>query len=106
MSSFKDQFIGVSGVVSVFVLILYLSKRDDVFLQIRQDFTSIPLWIILFITLAIIYVGLKDKDEDMRTSIHHAIIALVASYFSHLNLIFPAFYIVLVVEYFSKKYIS
>lgn len=63
-------------------------------------------WALTIFTIFVIVAGLSVEDPNTKLAIHHSMIALIASYFSHLSLIFPAFYIVLVVEYFSRKYIG
>lgn len=107
MSLFKDQLVGVLGVSTVFVVILYSAGRKDVGQKVLADLRNPYFWYLSLVTISLIIWGLSRKgDPDTKLAIHHAMIALVASYFSHLSLVFPAFYIVFVAEYFSRKYIG
>lgn len=104
---FREQLIGVLGVSTVFVVILYSAGRKDVGQKVLADLHNPYFWFLSIVTVLVIIGGLvKNDDPDTKLAIHHAMIALVASYFSHLSLVFPAFYIVFVAEYFSRKYIG
>lgn len=105
-SAFKDEFIALIGVSAVFAVIIYEAGRKNVIKMVYRDMHDPWFWGLSFVTLSFAWWGLNQDDENIRFAIHGAMIALISSYFSHLSLIFPAFYIVLVVEYFSRKYIG
>jgi len=105
-SVFTDEVLAIIGIIIFFLVLLYTTKKTNVLSQIKRDLHDPVFWGMLIITLIITIWGLRQDDPIRRSSIHSAVVALIASYFSHLSLIYPAFYIVLVVDYFSKKYVG
>jgi hypothetical protein len=100
-----DKTMSLFMVIVFFIMILLLEKTN-VLQQIKEDIKSPSIWIMFFITMAIFMWALNQKSKALKNSAHHAIVALIASYFSHLSMIFPAFYIVMIVEYFSRRFIG
>lgn len=105
-SIFTEEILAIIGVAVSFGVLLYVTKKTDVIALIKKDMHDPTFWGMLVITAIIVIWGLRQDDPDRRAAVHHSLIALIASYFSHLSLIYPAFYIVLVVDYFSRKYIG
>jgi len=100
---FKEQLVFYIVVVAGFVAALYMSGAKDKFGQMRKDFTSPYFLLLLVVVIVLSYFGLTHKDPDIKTTTHHSITAVIASYFSHLSLVFPAFFFVGIATYFSLK---
>ena len=101
--TFRDELISLIGVALAFFAILVAIGKKEVFFKVKQDILDPWFWFFLVIVVLFSYWGLKQDDFSLRVGIHHGLTALIASYFSHLSLVFPAFFISTVVAYFSVK---
>ena len=101
---FRDEIIALVGVILAFLAILVAAGRKDVIIKIKKNTRDPWFWIFSILVMGFSIWGLnQDTDPTLKVGIHHGLTALIASYFSYLSLVFPAFFIAAIVAYFSLK---
>lgn len=106
MDDFEYEFIIYILITLGFLFILYVQGDKVRLNMIKNDFTNIHFLFVLAIVILLTYIGLKQEDPHIRTSTRHAITATIASYCSHLSLVFPAFFFVGIATLFSVKHFN
>ena len=94
MNEFEEEFIIYVFITLGFFLMMYLRGDNYHLKMIKHDFTN-PFFLGALVVVSTLgYLGLSNEDPDVKRSTHHAITATIASYFSHLSIVFPEFFFV------------
>jgi hypothetical protein len=97
------QVIVYVTITAGFLLVLFLSGDHDRLRIIEKDFRNLRFMASLAVVLAILFIGLSQDDHpNVKDSMHHGLTAVIASYFSHLDLVFPAFFFASIATYFAS----
>jgi hypothetical protein len=100
---FKDELLVYTAIIAGFALLMYLRGDTYHYKLIIKDFTSPVFLFLAALVIVMSYYGLRHKDPDVRASTHHAVTAVIASYFSHLSMVFPAYFFVGFATFFAYK---
>ena len=93
-------FIGIAIVLAI-VLLFNKNAKDIIVSDFKQPKFLIYLsGIIIFSVIVFKNESKSDKEKQFKDSVHKALIALTAAYFSHLHLFFAPFFIVFSGSYF------
>ena len=93
----QHYYISILGVMVFVVILAYKKGKRD---QIISDFKS-PLFILmLMVVITMIMAAQYDKNSRYKTAIKQATIALIISYFAHLDLIFSAFFFTWMISFY------
>jgi hypothetical protein len=100
----RDELIALVGVALAFIAFLVTTGQQQVLQKIKADLKDIWFWVFLVIVIVFSWWGVNQTDDPaMILGVHHGLTALIASYFSHLSLIFPAYFFAAIVAYFSMR---
>lgn len=99
-SRIKEAYIGVFGVIILSIIFVLLD--EDKAPLLKADFTR-PLFVLvlLFIITLTILGMVVSKDKKINVTTRHAIIAFLAAYFAHINMVFVPYFMVGILVYFT-----
>lgn len=97
----EEHIISLLGFTFIFLWLADYTGYAHVWKRLKIDFSR-PMFVILFgIAFVIILLGSNSDQRRTREATHLAMSALIVSYFSHLNMVFPAFFLVGVTTYIA-----
>lgn len=97
----RGQLLLIVGLITLSAVI-YSMREEEKLAVLKKDFTH-PVFMFFFILIIILTViGLTSKNNRIKTSIEHGVIAFCTSYLAHLNMPFAVFFIVSIFVYYSR----
>jgi hypothetical protein len=97
----EEHIISLLGLTFIFLWLAEYTGYAHVWKSLKSDFSR-PVFVVLAgIALVIILIGSNSDKRRVREATHLAMSALIVSYFSHLNMVFPAFFLVGITTYIA-----
>lgn len=81
---------------------IIILRNEEKFSVIKKDFSD-PLFLTFFAVISImIILGLTNKNEKVKRTTVHAMVAFITAYFSHVNMSFAVFFLAAIIYYYSS----
>lgn len=97
----EEHILSLLGLTFIFLWIANYTGYGHVWKKLSSDFRRPMFSILAVIALIIILIGSNSNHRRTREATHLAMSALIVSYFSHLDMVFPAFFLVGLTTYLA-----
>lgn len=98
-TDWKDLYINILIILVIVTVIIILDQNK--LKTVKKDFTSFTFIGFFLVIVGISIWGLTNKNNRIKTSTRHAVVAFLIAYFAHVDMMFAAFFLVGIFVYYT-----